>query len=396
MSTLEGAATWAGGRVRRGRRTLAPVTSVEPPTPVIPDYRGACVANIVPALLDHPDAGRPWMPEAALDAAQIVVLVVDGLGASQLAERSHLAPTMTAMQGEPITTVAPSTTGAALTSISTGSAPTEHGVVGYRIRTGGETLNVLRWTTGSGDARERIPPAQFQQRSCFSDRRPPVITKREFAGSGFTLAHLADVELIGYSVPSTLVTEVGASLRSGAQFVYAYYDGVDRVGHEYGLAENYDRELVNADRLVADVLSVLPAGAALVVTADHGQVEVGDNLVAPAPEVAAGVVAQSGEARFRWLHTAPGAAPEVADAARQAHGAIAWVMTREEIVDRRILGPPPSPAVLDRLGDVALIPFEPVAFTDPADTGPHRLIGRHGSLTADEMMVPLLVGCAGS
>ena len=49
------------------------------------------------------------------------------------------------------------------------------------------------------------------------------------------------------------------------------------------------------------------------------------------------------------------------------------------------------PVVQWRLGDVALVPFEPVTFFDPADSGPFQLVCRHGSLTADEMYVPLLV-----
>ena len=38
----------------------------------------------------------------------------------------------------------------------------------------------------------------------------------------------------------------------------------------------------------------------------------------------------------------------------------------------------------------ALVAAGTVAFDDPADTGPYELIGRHGSLTAAEMFVPLL------
>ena len=42
------------------------------------------------------------------------------------------------------------------------------------------------------------------------------------------------------------------------------------------------------------------------------------------------------------------------------------------------------------LGDVVLAPFVPTAFLDPADTGELRLLARHGSLTPEEMLIPLL------
>jgi len=43
-----------------------------------------------------------------------------------------------------------------------------------------------------------------------------------------------------------------------------------------------------------------------------------------------------------------------------------------------------------RLGDVAVLARDPVAFVDPAESTSIHLIGRHGSLTADEMLVPVL------
>ena len=67
-------------------------------------------------------------------------------------------------------------------------------------------------------------------------------------------------------------------------------------------------------------------------------------------------------------------------------------MTREELVDDGWLGPGPPPLHLRRLGDVALLPYAPVGFVDPAMPGERRLVGAHGSLTAAEMLVPLLAG----
>ena len=72
------------------------------------------------------------------------------------------------------------------------------------------------------------------------------------------------------------------------------------------------------------------------------------------------------------------------------HGDVAWVRTKKQIVEEGWLGGVPSAEVAARLGDVALVPFAPTAFLDPADTGELRLMARHGSLTPAEMLVPLL------
>jgi predicted AlkP superfamily pyrophosphatase or phosphodiesterase len=355
---------------------------------VLPDYGGACITNVVPALLDTIEAPS-WLPAPAR-AEQVVLLVLDGLGWEQLQARRELAPTLCAMTGGPITTIAPSTTSAALTSITTGMPPGEHGIVGYRMWVDSEVLNVLRWSTPRGDSREVHPAADLQPNESFAGHRPPVVTRMEFARTGFTQAHLAGARFYGYRVTSTLMTHVADLVRAGEPFVYAYYEGVDKVAHEYGLGRFYEAELVAADRLVAELLAVLPAGCSLVVTADHGQVETGSNIVVPHPDVLAHTAAQSGEARFRWLHARPGRARALLAAAEEHHHDQAWVRSRAQVVSEGWLGPKVVEAAEARLGDVALVATGTLAFHDPAQSGPFTLVGRHGSLTSAEMWVPLV------
>jgi predicted AlkP superfamily pyrophosphatase or phosphodiesterase len=177
--------------------------------------------------------------------------------------------------------------------------------------------------------------------------------------------------------------------------VYAYYEGLDKVSHEYGLRAEFDEELRWADHLVATLLERLPAGTVLVVTADHGQVEVPVARVLELPGAVHGLISsQSGEGRFRWLHARSGRATALLDAARDLLGAEAWVRSREEAVAQGWYGPRVTDAALSRMGDVLLAAKADVAFHDPNDSGPYVLIGRHGSLTEDEMLVPLLVGVA--
>ena len=359
---------------------------------MLPAYGRASLDQVVPTLLARDRGPAPeWLPGLAAEARQVVLLALDGLGWEQLKERVSIATTLAAMTGGAITTVAPSTTATALTSLTTGSPPARHGVVGYRVRVNtDEVLNILRWRTAMGDARDRVPAAEFQVIEPFGGSRPPVVTRSEFANTGFTIVHLAGARLFGWRMASTLVTQVRDLLRDGEPFVYAYYDGVDKVAHEYGLADAYDAEVAATDRLVEDLLAVLPSGAALVVTSDHGQVHVGDQVEHLAPEVLELTVMLSGEGRFRWLHARPGATAELAAAAAACHGHHAWVRTRHEAEAENWFGGPLTKDSVSRLGDVAVALFEPVALYDPADTGEIRLRARHGSLTPAEMWVPLL------
>lgn len=367
------------------------MTTPAPPLPIVPEYDGANVRGIVPALIGPSGAGLPsWLPAPVLAARQVVLLVLDGLGWEQLQDRTRFAPTLAAMTGRAITTVAPSTTATALTSITTGLTPGEHGLVGYRMELGGEMLNVLRWSSDGGDRRRRFPPADVQPFEPFLGQRVAVISKAELEATAFTEAHLRGSEQVGWRASSSMPIIVAEHLARGARLIYAYYDGIDKVAHERGFGEFYDAELRAADRLVADLLAVLPSSAALVVTADHGQVEVADRVVTPAAEVLRLVRDQSGEGRFRWLHAKPGAAGELLAAARAGFGDVAWVHSRAELIEAGWFGRTVSQPVAARLGDVALVPHQPISFHDPDDSGPYPLICRHGSLTAAEMLVPLL------
>jgi hypothetical protein len=365
-----------------------------PPSPVLPDYEGACLSTLVPALLAPPGARPWWLPAPVAAAEQVVLLVIDGLGWNQLQERRALAPTLAAMAGGPITSVAPTTTATALTSIVTGEPPARHRVVGYRVRvdgpTGEEVMNVLRWTTVSGDARAFVPPADFVTAVAFEGRPVPVVSRAMFNGTGFTLAHLRGSVARSWYLPSGLAVETAAALAAGEPLVYAYYDGIDTTAHVTGLGRHYDAELRATDRLVADVAAVLPEGAALVVTADHGQVDVGAGARPLDADVLEGVRMLSGEGRFRWLHARPGAATDVARVAVERYGEEAWVRTVDEMEAEGWYGGPLDAVARARLGDVAIVPHRPVAYLDPADGGEARLVCRHGSMTAEEVLVPLL------
>lgn len=380
-----------GGRAGGPERAGSTVWPVDGPEPVVPDYGGACISSVVPAVLGRAGGVPDWLPAPVAEAGQVVLLVLDGLGWNQLQDRRDLAPNLSSLAGGPVTTVVPSTTATALTSLTTGATPAAHGVVGYRIRLpAGSVLNVLRWTTPAGDARKRVPPGGIQCLEPFAGTKPPIVTRADFAGSGFTAAHLEGAHLKGWRAMSTLVVQVRRLLAGGEPFVYAYYPGIDTVAHEYGFGEFYDAELAATDHLVGELAGVLPPGAALLVVSDHGQVHVGERLAPVHPDAMALTSLLSGEGRFRWLHARPGMAGRLADLARRLHGDDAWVVTRDEIDEAGWLGGPLSAETASRLGDVALVAREPMAFLDPADTGEMRLVCRHGALTADEMLVPLL------
>lgn len=358
------------------------------PELMLPAFSGASTISIMPSLTwGVPSA---TIPDEIASAQNIVLLVLDSLGWMQLNERRQIAPTLASLNGGPATTVAPSTTAAALTSISTGVAPGEHGIVGYRFPAGGSVMNALRWTSPAGDHRGVVSPSDVQPVPTLGGGDWEVVSDRLFVGSGFSEAYLGSAPYHGIWHPSSIVAETRALLDAGKSRVYAYYDGLDHVAHIHGFSgSHFDLELAFCDWLVSAMIEALPTGTALVVTADHGQIDAPE--IVPVSGACLDLTAQrSGEPRFRWLHAKAGATDELAAAAVATHGHQAWVRTKEQVIDEGWFGPTVSADAAARLGDVALVAHEPVGFDDPGERHADKLVGRHGSLTPAEMLVPIL------
>ncbi|TAN24799.1 MAG: PglZ domain-containing protein [Actinomycetota bacterium] len=387
--------------------------------PPLPNYTDAGISNVMPAVFLHLARSRgsllgrslpeieekvftinagltpdleSWFPKEANEASQIVLLVLDGLGFNQLVKFSAEMPSLAEFSVSRISSVAPTTTATALTSISTGATPATHGLLGYRMPVdNNKVMNMLSWSYLGEPGRVAPRPEDVQPAMPFLNFQPNVVTKAKYKNSGFTMAHLRGTHMFDYRFPSTMVDHVCDLLSQDEAFVYAYYEGVDTVAHEYGLSTCYREELRAVDYFLGRLLSSLPSGAMLLVTSDHGQVEVPEAPIELDERILGSTSFLSGEGRFRWLHVKGGAQKRVLETARELYSGGAWVVSKEELIDGGYFGSSARNVFEDsRLGDVALIARSNVAFYDPNDTGPYNLVCRHGSLTADELEVPLL------
>lgn len=354
---------------------------------VIPTHGEMSVSSIVPAILTN--RANPLVSESILGADCVVLLVLDGLGWNQFKDHQDNLRFLTEGSATAITTVAPSTTASALTSITTGVPPGEHGVIGYKIPTHQGLLNCLRWSVGGKSMIGELPPIEFQPVEPFLGTHPPAITRAEFQTTGFTQAHLRNGQFRGWWSPATLVTEIIDQVETGVPFVYAYYDGVDKIAHVHGLGKHYQDELRFVDALAERIVHELPEEAVLIVTADHGMVEVGERVLQLDEEIVRRTSITSGEARFLWLH-ADNESPESVMDAAQIYADAAWIVSREQILDEQWFGSYVSNEARRRMGDVAIVARDPVAIMDPRLPDSPHLVARHGSLTADEMLVPFL------
>ncbi|HEX5541598.1 MAG TPA: nucleotide pyrophosphatase/phosphodiesterase family protein [Micromonospora sp.] len=380
----------------------------DPFVPVRPRYGRGSLADVLPSVLSVlgvPGAPDPLRLAEELDGVRrVAVLLVDGLGWYQIPTATPYAPTLAdlaATGARRLTVGFPSTTPTSLVTFGTGDTPGRHGVLGFRVRVPGtgEVLTHITWP-GSAipDPLEWQPlPTQFQ-RAAAAGVTVTVVARPEFAGSGLTLAAYRGGSYRGAEDVDALAAEMLAALRSdlGPALVYGYYPDLDRHGHLAGVdSTSWRLAAAEVDRLLDLLIDGLPADTALLVTADHGQLNVPQEHrfdLDTDPRLRAGVTVVAGEARVRYLHVEPGAVDDVVAAWRSVLGEAAWVATRAEAIAAGWFGPVPE-AHLARVGDVVVACHDSYAVlateTDPPFEA--KLVAYHGSYTATEMMVPLLV-----
>jgi hypothetical protein len=154
-------------------------------------------------------------------------------------------------------------------------------------------------------------------------------------------------------------------------------------------------QLRHVDLLVEYIAQRLPRGGLLVVTGDHGMVELRRSQrvdLADHPELAAGVRMLAGEARARHVHAVEGAAGDVLVAWRALLGDAMWIASREEAIAAGWFGRQVADRVWPRIGDVVAAARDAVGVFDRATyPGEAAMVGHHGSMTAAEQVVPLLV-----
>ncbi|MBT0961406.1 alkaline phosphatase family protein [Denitromonas iodatirespirans] len=385
------------------------------PDTVAPDYQGGSLLNLMASLRarfgDRHAVAVRLRDEAALplaDARVVVLLVIDGLGARDLAARGqggflarHLARTLT--------TVFPATTASAVTTTLTGLSPAEHGLTGWYIRDDrfGGVLAPLPMVR-----RDRQPltgwwrmPRLFPYPSLFQrlDVRSVMVAPESILGSPFNMRHSRGVarryayqDLAG--LEAQLVQAVG-DLGSLEGFVYAYHADYDALAHRFGIASpECDAQFAALDALI-DRLRARLAGsdALLLVTADHGFID-------SPPERQCDIAAEGalqgyldgplwGERRVAYCRVKAGhQARFEAEATARLDGRF-HVVPSARLIDAGVFGPAgkPSRRLAERVGDFALIGREDWTLYDWLPNEKRfPMLGVHAGVSEDEMLIPLV------
>ncbi len=352
------------------------------------------LADVLPNCLEAL-AGRSGRLGLA-PVTHAVVLVADGLGRTALeTHRGHARTLASRLAADPaISAGFPTTTASALATLTTGTAPGQHGMVGYRVLDPDQD-RLVNQLTGLDD----LDPAVWQRMptlfeiSAAAGVRAVAIGAPRHRESGFTAAVLRGAHYYGAAQVAERFARARHELVSpGPTLVYLYVSELDVEAHARGIASaRWVAALEALDAEVASLVSALRPRQGMLVTADHGMVDVPlDSHIVVPRDLLAGVRYVGGEPRCLQLYLEPGAVPDaVAGLWKDREGPRAWVATRDEAIAAGWFGEV-DPVVLPRIGDVLVAARKNYAFyADPDDTA-RRMIGQHGSLTGDETDIPLL------
>ncbi|MGA8329467.1 MAG: nucleotide pyrophosphatase/phosphodiesterase family protein [Mycobacterium sp.] len=336
------------------------------------------------------------------EVRRVAVVLVDGMGSHQLPELATDAPLLASVlagdtgQADELACTFPSTTPTSLVSLGTGVAPGEHGILGFTVKLpdSDRVLSHISW-------RGEPPPAQWQPVPTWFERlqRAGVgaraVLPAAFIGSGLTEAAYRGARFYPTNPDDDYAAVVIDQLRAETGLVYGYTAVLDTAAHVFGIGSaEWHAAGAYVDALLTRVVEALPPDAALLITADHGGLNVPSHRridLDADRRLSAGVRVVAGEPRVRYLHTEPGAACDVIAAWRELLNGRAEVRSRDEAVAAGTFGNV-RPEHLPRIGDVVVTCTGDTAVLASAHEPPQvaQLVGFHGGDDPVEMAIPLI------
>ena len=364
----------------------------------------ASICNVLPAaaaLLGVPEATDTLnLAEHIGDVRRVVVVLVDGMGWHLLPELAISAPLLASVLAggtgrlDELACTFPSTTPTSLTSLGTGVGPGQHGVLGFTVNVPGtdRVLNHIFWRDDPPASEWQPVPTWFERlRRAGVEAR--AVLPAPFIGSGLTESAYRGARFCPTPYDVDYAEAVTETISAATGLVYAYTSAIDAAAHLFGIGSaEWHAAGAYVDELLTRLLGALPSDAALLVTADHGGLNVDERIDLDAdPRLSAGVRVVAGEPRVRYLHTEPGAEADVVAAWSEVLGDRAEVRSRDDAVAGGLFGPV-RPEHLARIGDVVVICHGDTAVLTSRHEPPEvaQLVGMHGGMTPVEMAIPLI------
>ncbi len=397
---------------------------------IYPNYAGHSILNIpssVCAWLGASDFGVGPLQEESLaplvkGVKRVILILMDALGLKSfqrwLAEGYLPIWQQLLLDGLllPLTSVVPSTTSTALTSLWTGRSAAEHTIAGYELwlKEYGLVANMILHAPMSfrddvgGLTRAGFQPETFLPFPTLGSHlsaqgvKPYAFQHYTIARSGLSQMLFKDVEVESFATSTDLwinLRELMNSRPTEKQFIWVYWGEVDHYSHRYGPAnERSAAEFTTFsqtfERLLLKGLEPQARQDTLVLlAADHGQIFTPKS---PHHDLRnhPGLVHRlhmlpTGENRLIYLFAKPNQRDEIREYFNRSWPRQFTLINSAELIRLGLFGPgKPASRLPDRLGDLVAISHDSSYLWWGNKDNP--LLGRHGGLSPEEMLVPFV------
>lgn len=399
------------------------------PSAIHPAYDGLSLLNLPASIcawlgvpnLDHPPLDIPELDKLAEGANKVVMVLIDAVSFDRFrAWFSEPAPELDPESDNsllaPLTSVVPATTSTALTTLWTGRSPAEHGIVGYELflKEYGIVANMILQSPAAFDGdtgllqkagfrpENALPVPNLGSLLASSGVGVSTFLPRTIRNSGLSQSLHAGAEIYGYGQLPDLWTNVRQLMEAqGAepQLIWVYYGNVDGISHRFGPDSNLARDEFGAfirtlqDGLISSLSPQICKGTLLLLLSDHGQVFTRRDSkyeLRNHPDLERCLhILPTGENRMVYLYPRPGRMKVITEYFERAWAGSFTLLGSVQALRAGLFGPgEPTVATSDRLGDlIAVSNTDAYLWWAPKE---NPLVGRHGGLTAEEMIVPLL------
>lgn len=365
---------------------------------VLPDYKN-CIANLPNSILKKfglPTNGNtlPLLDKyLQKDYKNVIVILLDGMGKAIIERhlktegsfRSHLA-------GIYSSTFC-STTVAATTSVMSGLQPCEHAWLGwdcYYPQVGENITVFLNKIQGT-----EKPAAAYNVAWTLTPYENVTDKIKKAGKDAYMVAPFLDsgidsFEKICQHIKNICKSKAGAAGTSDSpRYIYAYWNQPDGLLHTYGCGSKEAHEcIVSLEQQVAELAAELE-DSLIVVTADHGHIDTDYVYIQDYPELFNCLVRKpSLEPRVLNLFIKDGKKDFFEKEFNRLFGEKFILMPVEEMIAKNLMGTGKHHSMFRAmLGDYIAIATSDLSIY----ANGQKFVSLHGSLTPDEMEIPLIV-----
>jgi hypothetical protein len=380
----------------------------------LPDYDGGSIVNLLASIIRSRGGSSPHrdlfgLPASRLeDAKNVVYVLVDGMGESQLKELLDAGggcAFFATHERQVISTVFPATTASAVTTLATGAAPLEHAIIGWHLHLHdlGLDSTILKGTTRTG---QPMVGPQFDLDAYLglpshldsAEGRRELLTPTEILNSRFSTAGTLWHRGLSYKTLVGMERQiVSFARRRGRGLAYAYWPNYDSCCHEFGCSHRVSRQhLAEVDQMLGRLVRRLGGtDTMLLVLADHGLVDTRRDQRVELSEVEGLydclATLPSGDTRAVSCFVRPAKVDAFLSIVNERLASACVCIPGEELIRLGAFGEGTEhPALRNRLGDYVLLAKGSYAFNAAVARSPRGFhVGNHGGMSEREVRVPL-------